>query len=274
MPEPSAQPCGRRGSVFLPMALAAGSVRTSAVVAMDFFGGIPGFQTGSGDGPATVAGSVAGGSTARRRCRDWAGSHDSVAQGSDLARGVRVSAVVPLRQSVFACRRSVSSEPSRRGSARQEELLRRLPVTSRSRITGSCHRPSLASVRDAPVCRPGSATRAANRPPRVWWISGVSGHYAWERRPLELADSWAGSFEFALRRDWIGAAGEAYSGENIDAFGGALGLDARATGGWAELQLKPTTRFSIQAGRESMKSAAPRRRARSRDGAIRPSTAT
>ena len=77
---------------------------------------------------------------------------------------------------------------------------------------------------------------------------GVSGHYGWERRPSELADSWAGAFDFALRRDWIGVAGEAFSGENIDAFGGALGLDARAAGGWAELQFKPTTRFSIQAG--------------------------
>ena len=95
---------------------------------------------------------------------------------------------------------------------------------------------------------------------------GVSGHYAWERRPLELADSWAGSFDFALRRDWIGVAGEAYSGENIDAFGGALGLDAQATGGWAELQLKPTARFSIQAGagvdevRGAARQLAPRRR--------------
>ena len=38
--------CVRRGSAFTADGPTLGSVRTSAVVAMDFFGGIPGFQTG------------------------------------------------------------------------------------------------------------------------------------------------------------------------------------------------------------------------------------
>jgi hypothetical protein len=46
----------------------------------------------------------------------------------------------------------------------------------------------------------------------------------------------------------FGVAGEVFVGDNIDAFGGALGLDARAAGGWAELQLIPTARLSFQAG--------------------------
>jgi hypothetical protein len=101
---------------------------------------------------------------------------------------------------------------------------------------------------------------------------GVSGHYGWERRPSELADSWAGAVDFALRRDWIGVAGEVFAGENIDAFGGALGLDARAAGGWAEFQLKPSTRFSLHAGagideiRGAARSVVARRRNRSAYG--------
>jgi len=77
---------------------------------------------------------------------------------------------------------------------------------------------------------------------------GVSGHFGRERRSAGVTESWAGAIDFALRRDRIGVAGEVFAGDNIDAFGGASGLDARATGGWAELQLFPTDRLSAHAG--------------------------
>ena len=63
-----------------------------------------------------------------------------------------------------------------------------------------------------------------------------------------LAESSATALDFAVRRDRIGVAGELFVGDNIDAFGGALGLDARARGGWAELQLFPTPRLLVAAG--------------------------
>jgi hypothetical protein len=77
---------------------------------------------------------------------------------------------------------------------------------------------------------------------------GVSGHYGWERRGAVLDESSAAAFDFALRRDYIGAAGELFTGDNIDAFGGAVGLDARASGGWSELQLFPTRRLTLTGG--------------------------
>jgi hypothetical protein len=77
---------------------------------------------------------------------------------------------------------------------------------------------------------------------------GVSGHFGRERRAGTTRDSWAGAVDFALRRDRIGIAGEAFTGRNIDAFGGGTGLDARADGGWAELQLFATDRLRFNAG--------------------------
>jgi hypothetical protein len=77
---------------------------------------------------------------------------------------------------------------------------------------------------------------------------GVSGHVGWERRGNDLAQSWASAIDFAARRDLVGVAGEFFTGDNVDAFGGALGLDARASGGWGEFQLFPTERISFATG--------------------------
>ena len=101
---------------------------------------------------------------------------------------------------------------------------------------------------------------------------GVSGHHGWERRGPVLAESSAAAVDIAVRRDVVGAAGELFVGDNMDAFGGGVGLDARAKGGWAELQLFPTRRLMFAAGagvddlRESPIPAPLRRRNRSAYG--------
>jgi hypothetical protein len=77
---------------------------------------------------------------------------------------------------------------------------------------------------------------------------GAAGHYGWERRTAGLAKSWATALDFGVRRDLFGAAGEVFIGDNADAFGGAVGLDVRAAGGWAELQFIPSERLSFHAG--------------------------
>ncbi|HEY6362876.1 MAG TPA: hypothetical protein VIX63_17340, partial [Vicinamibacterales bacterium] len=102
------------------------------------------------------------------------------------------------------------------------------------------------SRRPAVQARVGFATAEPDALRRV--SLGVSGHYGWEWRGGVLAESSAAALDFAVRRDYIGAAGEIFLGQNIDAFGGAVGLDARAAGGWAELQLFPTERLSFAAG--------------------------
>jgi hypothetical protein len=91
-----------------------------------------------------------------------------------------------------------------------------------------------------------ASTAAADAPRRV--AVGISGHFGRERRADAVHESWAGAVDFALRRDRIGFAGELFAGDNVDAFGGAMGLDARAEGGWAEVQLFPTARLAAAAG--------------------------
>ena len=103
---------------------------------------------------------------------------------------------------------------------------------------------------------------------------GISGHFGRERRADGLHESRTGAIDFAVRRDWIGFAGEAFTGDNIDAFGGASGLDAESAGGWAEVQLFPTTRIAaaIGAGVDRVQDGAPalpRRRNRSLFGNLK-----
>ena len=103
---------------------------------------------------------------------------------------------------------------------------------------------------------------------------GLSGHAGWERRGTDLARSWATAVDLAARRDLIGVAGELFVGDNMDAFGGGLGLDARSAGGWSELQLFPSERLSFAAGlglddiRDGRRLVLPRQRNRSAYGSV------
>ncbi len=225
-----------------------GSVRTSAVVAMDFFGGIPGFQTGQVMGLPRLLVAFA------------------------RLDGEKTAAEIGQDQMILAPRDPTSLAAFafpllfRSGNLylRTPQVRVERAITSRLRASGGIVAPiggdlTVEDYRFVPPALGGERSRRPGLQARISYASdeptasrlvdvGLSGHYGWERRPSALAESWAGAVDFALRRDWIGVAGEAFAGENIDAFGGALGLDARAAGGWAELQLKPTTRFSIQAG--------------------------
>jgi hypothetical protein len=77
---------------------------------------------------------------------------------------------------------------------------------------------------------------------------GVSGHVGWERRAGQLDESWAVAVDFGGRRDRLGVAGELFVGADVDAFGGAIGLDRRAAGGWVELRYFVSPRWSVNGG--------------------------
>jgi hypothetical protein len=104
---------------------------------------------------------------------------------------------------------------------------------------------------------------------------GVSGHVGWERTATSLDQSWASAVDFAARRDVIGVAGELFVGDNADAFGGAVGLNARSAGGWAELQVFPAARVSFNTGfglddiRDGRRATLPRQNNRSAYGNVR-----
>jgi hypothetical protein len=246
-----------------------GSFKTSGVVAMDFFGGIPGFQTGQVMGLARLL------------------------VGYARLEGERLAVEVGQDQMILAPR-----DPSslagfafpllfRSGNlylrvpqARVEyRLVQGLKATAGivapigGDLTGTEYLfvpPALGGERSR---RPGLQARLAytnGQPDAVRFVDvGVSGHTGWERQNDGLADSWAGAADFAARRDWFGTAGELFVGDNADAFGGGLGLNARSAGGWAEVQLFPSNRLRLTTGfgiddlRDDRKFALPRRQNRS-----------
>jgi hypothetical protein len=226
-----------------------GSARSSGVVALDFFGGIPGFQTGQVMGlPRLVVGFAR---IETDRVAFQAGQDHVVLAPRE-----------PSSLASFAFPQLFRSGNLylRAPQARVEAAL-----TPQVRLTAGLLAPVGGDVpgedyRFVPPALGGERSRHPALQAHVGYASdteldarrrvalGVSGHFGRERRSGRLDESWAGAIDFALRRDRIGAAGEVFTGRNIDAFGGGTGLDARAEGGWAELQLFPTDRLSANAG--------------------------
>jgi hypothetical protein len=77
---------------------------------------------------------------------------------------------------------------------------------------------------------------------------GASGHYGRERPADRLVTSWAAAVDFHAQGARVGVAGEAFTGDNLDAFGGALGQPVRASGGFAEVRFNPVNRWQLVFG--------------------------
>lgn len=225
-----------------------GSVRTNAVVALDFFGGVPGFQTGQVMGLPRLLVAFAR-LEGERTAAEIGQDHVVLAPKDPTSLAAFAFPLLFRSGNLYLRAPQVRVEHS---------------IAPRLRVAGGIVAPIGGDLpgedyRFVPAALGGERSRRPALQARIGYASGeptsprladvgVSGHYGWERRTSQLADSWAGALDFALRRGWIGVAGELFAGENIDAFGGALGLDARAAGGWAEIQIKPRSSLSIQAG--------------------------
>jgi hypothetical protein len=225
-----------------------GTVRSNATVALDFFGGIPGFVTGQVMGLPRLLVAFA----------RLEGQRTAVEVGQDH---MILAPVDPTSLASFAFPALFRS-----GNLYLRAPQARVEHTwgSHVRVMGGIVAPVGGDLpgedyRFVPQAfggersrRPGVqariATTAGDRETGRHADIGVSGHYGWERRSTILARSFAGAADFSVRWDLIGAAGEFFVGENIDAFGGGAGLDARTRGGWAEVQLHPGDRLSFAAG--------------------------
>jgi outer membrane murein-binding lipoprotein Lpp len=233
---------------FLAGGPSVGPFRSSAFVAMDFFGGIPGFQTGQVMGLPRLL--MAFGRLESERTAVEVGQDYMILAPRDpsslaayafplLYRSgnlyMRVPQVRVEQKVVGGLRATAGIVAPVAGDLVGDAFLFVPPALSgeRSRRPGVQGR--LAYVAGDP-----ELTRAVD--------VGVSGHRGWERRGANLAPSWASALDLSARLDVIGVAGEYFVGENIDAFGGGTGLDARSTGGWGQVQLFPSRRLSFAAG--------------------------
>jgi hypothetical protein len=78
--------------------------------------------------------------------------------------------------------------------------------------------------------------------------AGVSGHYGWSKFGASLVGSSAGAVDFLARAGRIGVAGEFYTAEDMDAYGAGVAQRGRSEGGWVEAQLKASSRISFAGG--------------------------
>jgi hypothetical protein len=223
-------------------------VRANGTLVMDFFGGIPGFATGQVMGLPRLLVAFA----------RFEGRHTAVEVGQDQ---MILAPVDPTSLAAFAFPALFRSGNLylRTPQARIEQMF-----GSHVRVTGGIVAPIGGDVpgedyRFVPQAfggersrRPGVQARVAglagDRETSRYTDVGVSGHYGWERRSAGLRESWASALDFSVRWDSIGAAGEFFVGDNVDAFGGGTGLDATTQGGWAEIQFHPAARLSFAAG--------------------------
>jgi hypothetical protein len=223
-------------------------VRSSATVAMDFFGGIPGFATGQVMGLPRLLVAFA----------RFEGQRTAVEVGQDhmILAPVDPTSLASLAfPALFRSGNLYLRTPQARVEHRfgaHVSVMGGIVAPIGGDVPGEDYRfvpPTLSGERSQ---RPGVQARiaasAGDRETSRHADVGVSGHYGWERRSSGLVKSFASAIDFSVRRDLIGAAGEFFAGDNIDAFGGAAGLDARAQGGWAEVQFHPGARLSLAAG--------------------------
>jgi hypothetical protein len=78
--------------------------------------------------------------------------------------------------------------------------------------------------------------------------AGVSAHYGWSKFGASLVGSSAGAVDFLARAGRIGLAGELYTAEDMDAYGAGVAQRGRSEGGWVEAQLKASSRISFAGG--------------------------
>lgn len=77
---------------------------------------------------------------------------------------------------------------------------------------------------------------------------GMSGHYGWIRQAGRLIPASAGALDLNLRRGRVGLAGEAYLADELDAYGSGIGQPGRSDGGWIEGRIAAASRVSLNGG--------------------------
>lgn len=250
-----------------------GSARTSGALAFDFFGGIPGFATGQVMGLPRLLVAFARVETDRTAVE--IGQDHMMLAPLDPTSLASLSFPALFRSGNLYLRTpQVRVERAIGGFVR---VMGGIVAPIAGDVPGEEYRfvpPALngeRSRRPAVQARLALATAEVDAPRHV--NVGLSTHIGWEHKGGSSAESTATAIDFTLRRDFIGAAGEVFDGRNIDAFGGAVGLDAAQTrGGWAELQVYPSNFLTLVAGggvdelRGSPPSTLPRRRNRSAYG--------
>ena len=227
-----------------------GSARTNAVVAMDFFGGIPGFQTGQVMGLPRLLVAFArieGERTALEVGQDHMilAPRDPTSLAAFAFPLLFRSGNLYLRAPQVRVEQHVRVAPARGGRHRRADR-RRLAGDDYS----SCRPRSAASGRGGPgvQARFAYTTGDADAIARMVDV-GVSGTCRMGAPRHALVDGWASGARLRARAATSSASPASCSSATTSTRSAArLGLDARSAGGWGEVQLFPSSRVSFTAG--------------------------
>jgi hypothetical protein len=224
-----------------------GGARTNAVLAFDFFGGVPGFQTGTVMGLPRLLFAFA----------RIEGSRTALEVGQDqmvLAPRDPTSLAAQAFPALFRSGNLYLRVPQ----VRVEQQLGG-GLSAAGAIVAPIAGDFGANYVFAPAAGVGERSRTPAVQARLAWQRGsgdegrelglgVSGHYGRERSMGQSASNWAGAVDFTATAGRLGVGGEGYYGKNIDAFGGASGQQARAAGGFAEVRFAATPLVGINVG--------------------------
>jgi hypothetical protein len=233
-----------------------GGMKINGTIAMDFFGGIPNFQTGQVMGlPRLVYGYVRldGEKTAVEIGQDHmilAPKNPTSLLGTAFPTLYR-SGNLYLRAPQIRAERVLAS-----GDFGQIRTVGGImaPIGGDLGGSGSSYQfvpPDGAGERSrTPAVQSRLSWRAAPAGPyeQPQWEFGVSGHYGRERYATGISPSWATSADFDLTAGKVGAGGEYYIGRNLAAFGGSIAQLAKSQGGFIEGRFAATPRLSFNSG--------------------------
>ncbi len=230
-----------------------GGFRTSGFFAMDFFGGVPGFRTGQTMGvPRLLYGFMRldGEKTAFEIGQDLMplAPRNPESLGSFSFPSLFYSGNLYFR---------VPQARVERAFNLGDADVMQLDVAIVAPVSGDLPTESFTF---APPRLPGEGSRRPALQARLAWRRtgpvpgephaevGMSGHYGSERRSSGSVSSWATAFDFMLQRGRLSLQGEAWAGQNIDAFGGSVGQLAKSRGGFAEVGWTATPRLGFNSG--------------------------
>lgn len=230
-----------------------GGFASRGFVAVDFFGGIPNFQTG----PVMALPRLLYGFVRLER----AGTAVEIGQDHViLAPRDPMSLAAASFPSLYRSGNLYLRAPQARveqgirlGAASEMKLTAGLVAPVGGDFSGDFQfvPPNLAGERSKTPAFQGRATWGSPggaRSDEGGWEIGVSGHYGRERFLPGIVPSWAASLDFDFQAGRIGASGEFFVGRNLDAFGGALGQMAKSAGGFLEARLRATQNLEFASG--------------------------
>ncbi len=231
-----------------------GSMKLNGAIAMDFFGGIPNFQTGQAMGLPRLLYAYArldGKNSAIEIGQDQmvlAPRNPTSLLGTSFPTLYR-SGNLYLRSPQIRGERTLAS-----GGYGQIRAVAGIMAPIAGDFSSASYEfvpPSLAGERSrTPAFQSRLSWRATPAGPyeQPKWEAGISGHYGRERYATGVVPSWATAFDFDVTSGRLGAGGEYYVGRNLDAFGGSIAQMAKSQGGFIEARFAATSRLSFNGG--------------------------